>query len=256
MPWPTGARTSRPGRGDPLADRRRHRRPADRRPRARDLRPARRAAGRRSCGCWRPAGGSIFIVPNRSGLWARRDVTPFGTAGPTASASSKPCSGRHRLGTERHAAALYAPPSHHKFWVQAAYFWERVGRRFDPRVVAGALLVEAVEAGLCPAAVPAPRSPCPARSMSSRASPGPSPSRCAATAAAPSPPPLDGSRRRARRPAQLHCHHQRIATLPSLCYHRADFDGDRGRFRARMRMPSRGGRVEATEGCQCPAQLH
>ena len=44
---------------------------------------------------------------------------------------------------ERHAAALYAPPSHRKFLLQTAHFWERLGRRFEPRVIAGALLVEA-----------------------------------------------------------------------------------------------------------------
>ncbi len=50
---------------------------------------------------------------------------------------------KHRFAPERHAAALYAPPSHRRFWVQAAYFWEGLGRRFDTRVLAGALLVEA-----------------------------------------------------------------------------------------------------------------
>ena len=40
-------------------------------------------------------------------------------------------------------AALYAPPTHRRFWLQTSYFWERLGRRFEPRVVAGALLVEA-----------------------------------------------------------------------------------------------------------------
>lgn len=90
-----------------------------------------------------PAGRVIFIVPNRSGLWARRDVTPFGYGRPYSFGQLEALLARHRLQTERHAAALYAPPSHHKFWLQAAYFWERVGRRFDPRVVAGALIVEA-----------------------------------------------------------------------------------------------------------------
>jgi SAM-dependent methyltransferase len=90
-----------------------------------------------------PGGRVIFIVPNRSGLWARRDVTPFGYGRPYSFGQLQALLGGNRFVVERHAAALYAPPSHHKFWLQATYLWERIGRRFDPRVVAGALLVEA-----------------------------------------------------------------------------------------------------------------
>ena len=95
---------------------------------------------------WRvlaPGGGAIFIVPNRSGLWARRDVTPFGFGRPYSFGQLEALLRRHRFAPERHAAALYAPPSHRKFALQTAYFWERLGRRFEPRMIAGALLVEA-----------------------------------------------------------------------------------------------------------------
>lgn len=95
---------------------------------------------------WRvlsPGGQAIFIVPNRSGLWARRDVTPFGFGRPYSFGQLEAILGRHRLVPERHAAALYAPPSHRRFWLQTAHLWERLGRRFEPHLVAGALLVEA-----------------------------------------------------------------------------------------------------------------
>jgi len=97
---------------------------------------------------WRvlaPRGQVIFIVPNRSGLWARRDVTPFGFGRPYSFGQLEAILARHRLTPERHAAALYAPPSHRRFWLQTAQMWERVGRRFDPHLVAGVLLVEAVK---------------------------------------------------------------------------------------------------------------
>ena len=42
----------------------------------------------------------------------------------------------HRLQPLRQAAALYAPPSHRRFWLQTAHFWERLGRRFEPRLMA------------------------------------------------------------------------------------------------------------------------
>jgi SAM-dependent methyltransferase len=95
---------------------------------------------------WRvlaPAGQVVFIVPNRSGLWARRDVTPFGFGRPYSSGQLEALLRRHRLAFERQAGALYSPPSHRKFWLQTAHLWERLGRRFDPRLMAGALLVEA-----------------------------------------------------------------------------------------------------------------
>jgi SAM-dependent methyltransferase len=94
---------------------------------------------------WRvlaPQGQAIFIVPNRSGLWARRDVTPFGFGRPYSFGQLEAILARHRLAPERHAAALYAPPSHRRFWLQTAQLWERLGRRFDPHLVAGALLME------------------------------------------------------------------------------------------------------------------
>lgn len=97
---------------------------------------------------WRvlaPGGRVVFIVPNRSGLWARRDATPFGFGRPYSLGQLEALARKHRFEPERHSGALYAPPSHRRFWQQAAALWERVGRRFDPRLVAGALLVEATK---------------------------------------------------------------------------------------------------------------
>ena len=72
-----------------------------------------------------PGGKALFIVPNRSGLWARRDGTPFGfgrpySLGPAGSTAETP-----RLYPERHVAALYAPPSDKRFWLRTAGFWKR-----------------------------------------------------------------------------------------------------------------------------------
>ena len=36
-----------------------------------------------------PGGKALFIVPNRSGLWARRDATPFGFGRPIRWVSSR-----------------------------------------------------------------------------------------------------------------------------------------------------------------------
>jgi len=97
---------------------------------------------------WRvlaPGGRVAFIVPNRSGLWARRDVTPFGHGRPYRLGQLESLMRAHRFEPERHAAALYAPPTHRRFWIQTSYFLERLGRRFEPRVMAGALIAEATK---------------------------------------------------------------------------------------------------------------
>lgn len=93
----------------------------------------------------RNGGYVAFIVPNRSGLWARRDATPFGNGRPYSFGQMESLLSQHRFQATRHAAALYAPPSHSRFWLQTSGFWERIGRRYDPQVLAGALLVEATK---------------------------------------------------------------------------------------------------------------
>ncbi len=90
-----------------------------------------------------PDGHVIFIVPNRAGLWARRDATPFGFGRPYSTGQVEALLRKHNFLPERHAAALYVPPSHKRFWLRTDRLWEGLGRRLDAQVLAGALLVEA-----------------------------------------------------------------------------------------------------------------
>lgn len=95
---------------------------------------------------WRilaPGGQVVFVVPNRTGLWARRDITPFGNGRPYTAGQLEAQLQKHRFSPLRHAAALYWPPSHRKFWLRTAGLWERFGRRYDPMLIAGALVLEA-----------------------------------------------------------------------------------------------------------------
>ena len=144
MPWPAGEPNSlRPRRGDPLADRGRHRRPAHRRPRPRDLRQP-RGAPRRDLARprpRRPRRSSSSPTAPASGPAATSP--PSATAAPTASASSRPCSAPTASPPSATPPPSTRRRSHRKFLLQTAYFWERLGRRFEPRVIAGALLVEA-----------------------------------------------------------------------------------------------------------------
>lgn len=95
---------------------------------------------------WRvlaPGGTVLFIVPNRAGLWARRDATPFGYGRPYSSMQLDAQLRRHRFLPEFHQSALYMPPSHKRFWLRTAGMLERSGQRFGIGFGAGALIVEA-----------------------------------------------------------------------------------------------------------------
>lgn len=90
-----------------------------------------------------PGGKALFVVPNRSGLWARGDGTPFGFGRPYSLRQLETQLKRHGFTPERHVAALYAPPSAKRFWLRTAAFWESAGRRFAPWIAGGVLMVEA-----------------------------------------------------------------------------------------------------------------
>lgn len=90
-----------------------------------------------------PQGRALFIVPSRTGAWARRDATPFGYGRPYSSGQLDAQLRRHRFLPERHAAALYFPPSHRPYWLKSARMWEGLGRRLSMTMLAGSLMVEA-----------------------------------------------------------------------------------------------------------------
>ncbi len=90
-----------------------------------------------------PGGKALFIVPNRAGLWARRDATPFGYGRPYSQTQLETQLERHGFEVTRNAAALFQPPSDKRFWLKTGAFWERTGRRLSMRFAGGVLIVEA-----------------------------------------------------------------------------------------------------------------
>ena len=98
-----------------------------------------------------PGGRAVFVVPNRAGLWSRRDVTPFGYGRPYSVGQIEGQLRDHGLIPERHVAALFQPPSHRKFWLRAGPLLERAGRRITSWFAGGVLIVEVSKQ------VPAPR---------------------------------------------------------------------------------------------------
>ena len=106
--------------------------------------------------CYRvlgPGGRALFVVPNRVGLWARSDRTPFGYGRPYSLGQLEALLKSHGLIPERHVGALYAPPSHKRFWLRTAGFWEKAGRRLPTVVAGGVLMVEVSKQ------IPAPKRP-------------------------------------------------------------------------------------------------
>jgi SAM-dependent methyltransferase len=89
-----------------------------------------------------PGGRALFVVPNRTGLWARRDVTPFGFGRPYSVAQLEAQLKRYGFTPERSQSVLFAPPTATRFWLRTANFWETVGRRM-PWLAGGVLMVEA-----------------------------------------------------------------------------------------------------------------
>ncbi|WP_293576140.1 methyltransferase domain-containing protein [Phaeobacter sp.] len=95
--------------------------------------------------CWRvlgPGGKAVFIVPNRSGLWARSDGTPFGFGRPYTLSQVENQLRHHHFTIERHFGALYQPPSQRRFWLRTARLLERVGERLPAMIGGGVFLVE------------------------------------------------------------------------------------------------------------------
>lgn len=95
---------------------------------------------------WRvlaPGGRAVFIVPNRAGMWARGDATPFGYGRPYSIGQLESTLAAHKFTTIRRDAALWLPPSHRRFWLRLSPAMERMGLRLDARRLAGVVIVEA-----------------------------------------------------------------------------------------------------------------
>lgn len=96
-----------------------------------------------------PGGRALFVVPNRTGLWSRRDVTPFGFGRPYSMSQLEAQLKRHGFTPERGFAALFAPPSQGRFWLRTSGFWEKLGRS-APWLAGGVLMLEAAKQAYAP----------------------------------------------------------------------------------------------------------
>jgi SAM-dependent methyltransferase len=105
---------------------------------------------------WRvltPEGRLLIIVPNRSGVWARFDVTPFGYGRPYSQTQLERLLTEALLSPVEWGAALHLPPLDNRLVLRSAMTLERMGARLTP-AFAGVLLVEARKEVALPLAKP------------------------------------------------------------------------------------------------------
>lgn len=94
---------------------------------------------------WRVLAGNgrvMAVVPNRRGLWARADWTPFGHGFPYSASQLKQVFRDTMFVPERTAHALFIPPLRSRALLTMAPAWEELGSRWFS-AVAGVTIVEA-----------------------------------------------------------------------------------------------------------------
>lgn len=94
---------------------------------------------------WRvlASGGRLTVVaPNRRGLWARFERTPFGHGYPFSSGQLYRMLKDHDFAAESTARALFVPPIQSRSWLRTAPAWEQIGQRWFEGF-SGVVLVEA-----------------------------------------------------------------------------------------------------------------
>lgn len=96
---------------------------------------------------WRILAGQgrlVMIVPNRSGIWARMDNTPFGHGTPYSSGQLRQFLKEYMFMPERTERALFFPPASSRLMLATAGAWEKVGHGlFD--AFGGVNIVEATK---------------------------------------------------------------------------------------------------------------
>jgi SAM-dependent methyltransferase len=96
---------------------------------------------------WRVLAGSgrlIVVVPNRRGLWARFERSPFGYGLPYSGQQLSHVLRENMFTPVEIARALFMPPFGSRMIQSAAGAWERIGERYFP-VLGGVIIAEATK---------------------------------------------------------------------------------------------------------------
>ena len=96
---------------------------------------------------WRvlaPNGRLILVVPNRRGLWARLDTTPFGYGSPFSRSQLNRLLKEAMFSPEDWEYALHMPPFNWRILLKWPLFWEQLGFLLWP-TFSGVIVVEATK---------------------------------------------------------------------------------------------------------------
>jgi SAM-dependent methyltransferase len=90
----------------------------------------------------RPGGRILVLVPNRHGLWARAEATPFGHGYPFSASQLTRLLRDHRFAPVASGKTLFFPPIGLRTFLRTAAVWQRVGQHLG-RLFGGVVYVEA-----------------------------------------------------------------------------------------------------------------
>lgn len=89
-------------------------------------------------------GRLLVVAPNRVGLWAHVESTPFGHGQPYSPGQIGRLLAANLFRVERRGFALYVPPTRLRLVLRTARLWERSGRRYAQHL-GGVTVTEAVK---------------------------------------------------------------------------------------------------------------
>jgi SAM-dependent methyltransferase len=89
-------------------------------------------------------GRLVMIVPNRSGIWARMDNTPFGHGAPYSLGQIRHFLKEYLFVPERAERALFFPPTSSRLMLVTASIWEKIGQKLF-NAFGGVNIVEATK---------------------------------------------------------------------------------------------------------------
>jgi SAM-dependent methyltransferase len=89
-------------------------------------------------------GRLLVVAPNRRGMWAHVESTPFGQGAPYSPGQIGRLLADALFRVEQRDTALYVPPTHLRMVLRGAPLWERAGRRILPHL-SGVTLTEAAK---------------------------------------------------------------------------------------------------------------
>ncbi len=101
---------------------------------------------------WRvlkPEGRLLMVVPNRRGVWARVDATPFGQGQPYSTGQLERLLGEALFTPVDWSGALHFPPIDRQLMLRSAPALERFGARMSP-AFSGVIVVEATKELVAP----------------------------------------------------------------------------------------------------------